>query len=164
MGTSVFLESLIQFGTSNHVPDQQEEEWRTPPKLCGERRAPSCAAPAEELPPLAAQPSTTARYSCPEPSSDPATPHNKTSFTGTQNTLNSQATGPPHRPESVKYLSYSHALWAPQQSPRLPSSFLLHPFQAAFPNRTPTKTILHKLQQPFPEIPHKPYRNPAADS
>lgn len=107
--------------------------------------------------------STTTGCSCPESSSDPAPPHNKTSSSGTQNTLPSQAIRPPHLPDSVKYLHYSQALWAPQQRPWLLSSFLLHPFQAAFSNRTPTKTILHKLQQPFVEIPRKPHHNPAAD-
>lgn len=69
----------------------------------------------------------------------------------------------PHLPSSVKYRDLQpRTLWAPQHR-GLPSPLLLLPFQATFSNQTPTKTILHKLQQTFLKIPHKPYRNPAAD-
>lgn len=43
-----------------------------------------------------------------------------------------------------------------------PLSCTALPFLSTFPNQTPAKPILHKLQQSFLKIPHKPYHSLAA--
>jgi len=71
---------------------------------------------------------------------------NKTLFTGTKKHSELPQPSDRHLPDSVKYHNLQpRTLWAPQQCPGLPSPLLLLAFQAAFSNRTPTKTILHKL-------------------
>lgn len=157
MGTSAFLESLIRFYMSKHVSNQQMNEWRAPHELCGERRA----HPAEEVPPLSAQHHHQAKLSWVQQGPSHT---NKTLFTGTQNTLNFPSHWTPPWPQICKIPpSQPRTLWTPQQCPRLLCPLPLHPFQAAFSTRTPAKTILHRLQQTSPAIPHKPYHNPAAD-
>lgn len=140
MGTSVFLKSLIWFCMSSS---------RKVEKLCGERRAPSCRGSS-----LLLQLSTTSRYSCPEHSSDPDTPTKHYSQLFTKHPQFPEPLDPPSL-QICEIPPSQPSLWAPQHHPRLLRPLPLHPFHAAFSNRTPTKTIPPKLQQTSLEFPIK---------